>query len=122
MSRLKVSELRAGEHLQEAPFMLAVLKEATDRNSNAYLRLTLRDQTGDVEARYWRVPAGVTEQLTVGEGVAVSGQVEDYRGALQIRVLDIVPHELKDLTEYLPASRRTREELIDELQRLLHSS
>jgi 3'-5' exoribonuclease len=121
MSRLNVSELRAGERLEKAPFMLAVLQQATDRNSNAYLRLTLRDQTGDVEARYWRVPSGVVEQLAVGEGVAVSGQVEDYRGALQIRVLDIVPRELEDLANYMPAARRTREELIDELQRLISS-
>lgn len=121
MSRLNVADLSVGEQLQKAPFMLAVMQEATDRNSNAYLRLTLRDQTGDIEARYWRVPPGVTEQLAVGEGVAVSGQVEDYRGALQIRVLDIVPHELEDLADYMPASRRAREELIDELQRLISS-
>lgn len=121
MSRLNVSELSAGERLEKAPFMLAVLQQATDRNSNPYLRLTLRDQTGDVEARYWRVPPGVTEQLAVGEGVAVSGQVEDYKGALQVRVHDIVPHELEDLAEYMPASRRRREELIDELQRLISS-
>jgi 3'-5' exoribonuclease len=121
MSRTSVTELSAGTHLEKAPFMLAVLQEATDRNGNAYLRLTLRDQTGDIEARYWRVPAGVTEQLVVGEGAAVSGQVEEYRGALQVRVNDIVPHELEDLAEYMPASRRRREELIDELQRLIRS-
>jgi 3'-5' exoribonuclease len=121
MSRLNVSELCAGERLEKAPFMLAVLQQATDRNSNSYLRLTLRDQTGDVEARYWRVPPGVAEQLAVGEGVAVSGQVEDYRGTLQIRVVDIVPHELEDLADYMPASHRARAELIDELQRLISS-
>lgn len=121
MSRLSVSELSAGERLEKAPFMLAVLQQATDRNSNSYLRLTLRDRSGDVEGRYWRVPPGVVEQLVEGEGVAVSGQVEDYRGALQIRVVDIVPHVLEDLAEYIPASRRTRAELIDELQRLISS-
>jgi 3'-5' exoribonuclease len=121
MSRLRVTDLGAGERLEKAPFMLAVLQQATDRNGNGYLRITLRDQTGDIEARYWRVPSGVTEQLVVGEGVAVSGQVEDYRGALQIRVLDIVPHELDDLAEYMAASRRERAELIDELQRLIRS-
>ena len=107
MSRSRVTDLHAGERLTKAPFMLAQLQESTDRNGNAYLRITLRDQTGDVEARYWRVPPGVVEQLVVGEGVAANGQVEDYRGALQIRVLDIVPHELKDLAEYLPASPAT---------------
>jgi 3'-5' exoribonuclease len=121
MSRLNVTDLSAGERLEKASFMLAMLQEATDRNGTAYLRITLRDQTGDVEARYWRVPPGVADQLAVGEGVAVSGRVEDYRGALQVRVHDIVPYELEDLSKYLPGSRRTRQELIEELQRLISS-
>jgi 3'-5' exoribonuclease len=53
--------------------------------------------------------------------VAVSGQVEDYRGALQIRVVEIVPHELENLADYMRSSRRQRKDLVDELQRLIHS-
>jgi 3'-5' exoribonuclease len=121
MSRLNVTDLQAGMRLQKSPFLLAVLEEATDRNSNSYLKITLRDKTGDIEARYWRVPSGVAERLSVGEGVAVTGQVEDYRGVLQIKVNGVFPCELEDKADYMPSSRRPREELIDELQRLISS-
>jgi 3'-5' exoribonuclease len=121
MSRFNVADLQAGMSLQKSPFLLAVLEEATDRNNNAYLKLTLRDKTGDIEARYWRVPPGVTERLSVGDGVAVTGQVENYRGVLQIKVNGVFSCELEDKADYMPSSRRPREELLGELQRLISS-
>lgn len=121
MPRVRVADLQLNMQLYKAPFLLASLKEATDRNGNPYLKLTLRDSTGDVEARYWCVPAGVAERLNVGQGVAVCGQVTEYRGALQVTINHAFPCELEDLTEYLPAARRPMEEMVAELDRLISS-
>ena len=44
------------------------------------MKLTLRNKSGDIEARYWRVPPEVVERLSAGSGVAVSGNVSEYRG------------------------------------------
>jgi 3'-5' exoribonuclease len=121
MTRLTVSELRAGTHLQKATFLLAAIVQATDRNGDAYLKLTLRDKSGDIEARYWRVPAGVGERLSEGSGVAVTGTVNEYRGSAQVNVTDIFVCELQDLDEFLPTARRSQEEMVDELQRLISS-
>jgi 3'-5' exoribonuclease len=107
--------------LQKAPFLLATMDQATDRNGDGYLKLTLRDKTGDIAARYWRVPAGVSERLSVGNGAVVSGQVTEYRGALQVIVADVYPCELEDVGEYLPTARRPHEEMVAELQRLISS-
>jgi 3'-5' exoribonuclease len=121
MTRLNVNELRAGMELQKATFLLAELQQATDRNGDAYLRMTLRDKTGDIEARYWRVPAGVSDALDAGKGVAVSGQVTDFRGTAQVNVKGVFACELEDVDEFLPTSRRSQQEMIDELQRLISS-
>jgi 3'-5' exoribonuclease len=107
--------------LEKAAFLLAVLRQATDRNGDAYLKMTLRDKTGDIEARYWRVPTGVPEQLRTGKGVAVTGSVSEYRGSAQVNVSSIFPYEIKDLGDFLPAARRSQEEMIAELQRLINS-
>ena len=121
MTRLNVSELRAGMQIQKSPFLLAVLQQATDRNGDTYLKMTLRDKTGDIQARYWRVPTGTAEQLDEGKGVAVSGQVTEYRGTAQVNINGVFPYELEDMGEFLPTSRRPRQEMVDELQRLIGS-
>ena len=121
MPRLSVSELRAGTALEKAPFLLAELREAIDRNGDTYLKMTLRDRSGDIQARYWRVPADVTERLSPGEGIAVTGHVTEYRGSPQVNVSAAVPHELDDMAEFMPVARRPREEMVSELQRLINS-
>jgi 3'-5' exoribonuclease len=121
MTRIKVVDLQAGMRLENAPFLLAYVEEATDRNGHSYLKLTLRDRSGDLQGRFWRVPAGVAGQLAVGRGVTVSGQVEEYRGVLQVRVKEVSVCELEDLAAYMPTARRAQQELIDELQRLISS-
>jgi len=121
MTRLNVADLEQGMSLKKAPFLLATLEEAIDRNDNAYLKVTLRDRSGDLQGRYWRVPEGVADRLTVGKGVEVSGQVEDYKGTLQVRVQNIVACEIEDWAAYVPTARRPQQELVDELQRLISS-
>jgi 3'-5' exoribonuclease len=121
MSRLTVADLRPNTHLNKAPFLLAELSQATDRNGNDYLKLTLRDRTGDIQARYWRVPSGVAEELATGSGVAVSGQVTEYRGSTQVSVTGIFACELADPQDFVPTARRSQQEMVDELQRLINS-
>ncbi|MBN1640515.1 MAG: HD domain-containing protein [Anaerolineae bacterium] len=121
MPRLSVSQLRAGMRLEKAAFMLATLRQATDRNGDPYLKMTLRDKTGDIEARFWRVPQGVPEQLSTGEGVAVTGSVSEYRGSAQVNVSSVFPYKLEEIADYLPTARRPAEEMIAELQRLINS-
>ena len=121
MTRMNVADLEAGMNLQKAPFLLATVEEALDRNNNAYLKVTLRDRSGDLQGRYWRVPEGVAGRLSVGKGVAVSGQVEEYKGTLQVRVQGISTCELEDLGAYMPVARRPQAELVEELQRLIRS-
>lgn len=121
MPRLTVAELRPNAQLDKAPFLLASLDQTTDRNGSPYLKMTLRDKTGDIEGRYWHVPEGVAERIRPGFGVLVSGQVTEYKGLIQIGVNDIRPGELDDPEDFLPVARRPREEMIEELQKLVNS-
>jgi 3'-5' exoribonuclease len=121
MARVKVKELQENTELSKAPFLLAAASQVLDRNGDKYLKLVLRDKTGEIAGRYWRVPAGVYEQLKVGEGVAVSGRVTVFRGSQQVNVTHIFACPLDDVDEYLPTARRPREEMIAELQGLISS-
>lgn len=121
MTRLTVSEIHAGTRLDKAPFLLAAMNQATDRNGDIYLKLTLRDRSGDIEARYWRVPPEVIERLSEGSGVAVSGNVSEYRGSSQVIISDIQTCPLEDMDEYLPVAHRPHQEMVDELQRVIKS-
>ena len=105
MSRLTVADVRPNTQLSKAPFLLAEMNQATDRNGTSYLKMTLRVKTGDIQARYWRVPSGVAEQLATGSGVAVSGQVTEYRGTTQISVTGIFACELQVPEDFLPTAK-----------------
>jgi 3'-5' exoribonuclease len=118
---MNVADLEEGMRLDKAPFLLATVEEAIDRNNNPYLKVTLRDRSGDIQGRYWRVPAGVADRLSGSQGVCVNGRVEAYKGTLQVRVNSIEGCELQDLGAYMPTARRPQQELVDELQRLISS-
>ncbi|MBN1583561.1 MAG: HD domain-containing protein [Anaerolineae bacterium] len=121
MSRLTVADLRLNTQLDKAPFLLASMNQATDRNGDSYLKLTLRDNTGDIPALYWRVPSSVVEQLAAGSGAAVSGRVTEYRGKKQISLTGIFPCTLSNPEDFVPMARRPQQEMFDELQRLISS-
>lgn len=85
-------------------------------NGKPYLDLTLRDRTGEVKAKFWNVPADV--ECKPGSVVRVAAQTETFRDVLQLKVfsLDIVPPEEVQLEDFIPASKRDRDEMMAALE------
>jgi len=106
-----------------ACFCLVDFQLARTRTDQPYLRLTLSDRHGPVEARVWEGAEELIPRLSIGSYVGVQGRIEFFNGQLQLCVESLEPLrvELGDLDLFLPRSARPQAELECELVHLIES-
>jgi 3'-5' exoribonuclease len=102
-------------------FLLQEVIHRTTRDGRPFLLCTLSDKTGQMGAVLWDVPDEMMRWVQAGIVVKVNGRVVLYKDALQINASDMAPAEQPDLTDFLPASARPREEMKAELQQHINS-
>jgi 3'-5' exoribonuclease len=98
---------------------LVTHKEVRQKKSgDPYLSLTLSDRTGDVDAKMWDNAADVIDTFSRDHFVRIKGlmQVFQNRPQLTVHKLQLVPEAEVDVSDYLPASARDRDEMFRELQ------
>ena len=83
-----IKELKAGEPV-ESVFFLKKKELAKTQAGKPYLKMTVSDRTGRLEAKMWDNAGPADEMVATGEAVFVRGSVETYRGELQLRVDEI---------------------------------
>ncbi|MBE3598975.1 MAG: HD domain-containing protein [Limnochordaceae bacterium] len=91
---------------------------ATTADNRRYLRLRLGDRTGWMSAVAWDNGPQLFEAFENGDIVRVMGEVEEYRGKLQIRVHKLraaTPSDRLDAADFLPSSRFPASELVRRL-------
>jgi len=83
-----IKELKGGEPV-ESVFFLKKKELAKTQAGKPYLKLTVSDKTGRLEAKMWDNAGPADEMVATGEAVFIRGSVETYRGELQLRVDEI---------------------------------
>ena len=110
MARLFIKDLKIGMTIDGEVFLLAESSLGETRTGPPYLRATLSDKTGRIEARYWDVPRDVMADLKIGAGVRIAVNAgstvpdEVFAGIL-------TPQEWKQLEDY-PANAPERIEAL----------
>ncbi|HUS69148.1 MAG TPA: HD domain-containing protein, partial [Anaerolineae bacterium] len=111
-----IKDLEIGRTISGQVYLLAESRVDKTRKGDPYLRATLADSTGRLEARSWNLTPEVMEQLEVGSGVRIYGTVEEYpAGSRQVRIERLQPVEIQDFSRFLPQAKRDREEMRQEL-------
>jgi len=121
MTRLFIKDLEIGMDIAGDVFLLAESSLDQTKAGSPYLKATLADRTGHIEARYWDVPAAIADQLVTGSGVWIHGVVEEYprgSGQRQVRIERLAPVEILDLEDFLPVAKRDLAEMRRELRQL----
>ncbi|MBI5444090.1 MAG: HD domain-containing protein [Deltaproteobacteria bacterium] len=113
------------EH-QEVSDLFQVLQKslAMGRTNKPYLRVTLGDRTGQMEARVWDGAVELEARFSKGDIVRAHGRVTSYQGVLQLNVERLEPLPEQDQgqicwAEFLPAAARPAEEMWTELRQFL---
>jgi 3'-5' exoribonuclease len=119
MNKLWVKDLEIEMGITGEIYLLAESSLRETTKGKPYLRATLSDRTGRIEARYWDVPTKLADQLEAGSGVRIEGVVEEWpvgSGERQVRIERLQQVEIQDYSDYLPRAKRDLEEMRAELQ------
>ena len=100
-------------------FFLDKIEVRQTKNDKDYWNMTLKDRTGDVQARCWS-PSG--EPLPVGKFVKVRADVEEYKGKKQMNVRKVrllSNPETVDMADFVPVGPHDRFERMKVLEGII---
>lgn len=117
-----VEELKEGDRFEDL-FLIKNVKLGETRAGKPYLVLTVMDKSGEVSGPIWDNVQPLQKICLAGEVVQLTGTVQSYRDALQLRIDGVkqIPKTKIDLVHFYPASPKNIREMADELQDLVQS-
>lgn len=122
MKRIFVADISSSTPGFIEQFQVAEVQRRVKKDGHAYLSLVLRDRSGELDGKLWDIPPGFT--LTEGEFVKVEAEAGTYRDQAQlnirIRIRTLAREEIQ-LEDFLPASKRDRDEMFTELRGALET-
>ncbi|MFS8651990.1 MAG: 3'-5' exoribonuclease YhaM [Caldibacillus sp.] len=89
-------------------------------NGKPFLSLVLQDKTGEIEAKLWDVSPEQEKIYTAPTIIKVLGDIQNYRGKLQLRIKRIRPAnsqdnvQIEDFLEKAPVSVEKMQEIVTE--------
>lgn len=110
-----VSSLSVGDELINEPFLVQEVVPRATKDGRPYLLYTLRDNSGQVGGVFWDVPDYVRAWVKPGVVALITGRVNSYKETTQIMATDMNSSPNPDLADFLPASQRSRDEMVAEL-------
>jgi 3'-5' exoribonuclease len=112
-----LSELQPNQTVQ-GTFLVSYKDVRQKKSGEPYLSLTLTDRSGELDAKMWDNAAEALTTFERDDFVRVKGllQIFQNRPQLTLHKIQPVPESEIDLTDYLPASKRDRDEMFRELQ------
>jgi len=93
------------------------------REGKPYLKLTLMDSTGQIEAILWENADLEASHLAQGDVVAIKGMVGEYQRERRIKLnyIALVPEDEVHKENFLPTSPRDQEEMRKELHHVIRT-
>jgi 3'-5' exoribonuclease len=112
-----LSELQPNQTVQ-GTFLVSYKDVRQKKSGDPYLSLTLTDRSGELDAKMWDNAAEVLDTFQRDDFVRIKGllQVFQNRPQLTLHKIQPVPESEIDLADYLPASKRDRDEMFREVQ------
>jgi len=117
---INLTQLSIGDPV-EGHVLISEKQLARTKDGKAFLRLTLMNRSGSIEATLWNNAESVARRFVRGQVVFIQGRVTSYQQELKINLRTIEPVAEEDLDrgEFLPASARDAEEMAGELHRTI---
>ena len=112
-----LSELQPNQTVN-GTFLVSYKDVRQKKSGDPYLSLTLTDRSGELDAKMWDNAAEVLDTFQRDDFVRIKGllQIFQNRPQLTLHKIQAVPESEIDLADYLPASKRDRDEMFREVQ------
>jgi 3'-5' exoribonuclease len=121
--RVRLSDLEVGQRVDEL-ILLVNQKELRQSNTGSlYIRATLSDPTGQIEARMWDASQTIFESLPSRGVIAVRGRMESYRGKPQfiIDAVRAIEEGQYDPADFLPTTKQDVEAMWSRVKEILRT-
>ena len=123
LDQKELNELSVGDEF--TMFLIVTKSELkTAINGKSFLNLELRDKSLALPSKVWDNAEDYAKKLKEGTIIKVVGQIEDFKGALQIKIGKITTAKESDGVkpeDFLPRSTRQLNEMLDELSKVISS-
>ncbi len=123
LDQKELNELSVGDEF--TMFLIVTKSELkTAINGKSFLNLELRDKSLALPSKVWDNAEDYAKKLKEGTVVKVVGQIEDFKGALQIKIGKITTAKESDNVkpeDFLPKSQRSLSEMFNELDQVIAS-
>ena len=122
MKKHFINEIKAGDLIDDI-FVLSEKNLAQKKDGNNFLNVTLSDKTGTIKGVVWDNVDKITAGVTSGDFVHIKGNVNEYKGALQlvIKKMETFSADEVDPADFLPMTRRNIESMFERLLRITSS-
>lgn len=119
MGKFYVADIKERD-LVEAPFLVTDKVLVTAKTGTRYIKVRLRDRTGEIEGRIWEEVEERGNLFERGDFVMVKAEAVQYQGRLQLNVLElrVCSEEEITLEDFVPPPRRDPGEMLQELKEL----
>lgn len=120
-ARTRVADLRRGDRIDAGVFLVEASNFKQTRNQKYFIQMVLRDASGAIKAIRWEATSELYGSFRADDFIRITGRVEEFQGNPQIIVdqLERVAPESVDFSDFLPVSRRSVEEMEEELRRAI---
>lgn len=117
-----VKDIKDGDHVNDL-FVVSSVNKCTSDKAKTYLNITLQDNSGSISAKKWEVLPGDTDFIKTNNIIEVEGEVTDYKGSLQMKVLFARPIDIStvDLSDFKKVSPIPLKDMKAKLDKYLKS-
>lgn len=113
-----IDALKPGDRVDDV-FILSAKSVSQKKNGDSYLKITLADKAGTVEAKVWDNVDQINGAAKSGEFVHVIGSVSEYRGTPQVTItsLTLCDRAAMDPADFLPKTARNVDAMFERLRK-----
>lgn len=121
MGRRYISDIKAGERIEDEIFLIRSKDLRTTTNGGLYIHAVLADKTGQLVARAWQASEEMFQGIPEGGFLRFKGRAENYKGNLQFIIDAVRPAEpgSYEFADFLPATKSDTEALWNRLKEIL---
>ncbi len=112
-----INEFKSGDSI-EGFFLIKGVSVKTSSNNKTYLDITFADKSGEINGKKWDSSSEDEELYTENKLVKLRGNISEWQGRLQLKVLKIRPSEDEDnvnIEEFVMSAPEKSEEMYNEL-------
>ena len=119
----QIGELEIGKKVEGCYYVLKEFERKMSRQEKPYYNIKLGDKTGEIRGKMWNLPEGADDHyVRVGDIVVISGVIQEFAGAPQIIVSDMVKATTAAPEDFLPVTSRDRAAMADALEIEIHKT